>query len=71
MSEAKEMKLTAEEKALMPQKRLSPTSINLFNKCPRGYFYQYIAKLPVVPNIHLVKGGIRKFLSWLSKRNRY
>lgn len=40
------------------QKTLSPTSINQYFKCPRAYFYQYIAKLRVRPNINMIKGSI-------------
>ncbi len=36
----------------------SPSSINTFKQCPRKYFYQYILKLPTVPNIHQVRGNI-------------
>lgn len=43
---------------LKPQEYLSPTSINDYFKCPRCYFYKYIAKLKTKPTIHLVKGGI-------------
>ena len=47
-----------EEFDLKPQEYLSPTSINAYLRCPRCYFYQYIAKLPTPPSIHLVKGII-------------
>lgn len=36
----------------------SPSSINTFKQCPRKYYYQYIAELPLLPNIHLVRGNI-------------
>ena len=36
----------------------SPSSINTFKQCPRKYYYQYIEKLPVLPNIHQVRGNI-------------
>lgn len=36
----------------------SPSSINTFKQCKRKYFYQYIAKLPTLPNIHQVRGTI-------------
>ena len=36
----------------------SPSSINTFKQCKRKYFHQYIEKLPVVPNIHQVRGNI-------------
>jgi len=41
---------------LKPQVRLSPSSINEYLRCPRCYFYRYIAKLPTPPNVHLIKG---------------
>jgi RecB family exonuclease len=37
---------------------LSPSSINTFLKCPRKYFYHYIAELPTKPSIHLLRGNI-------------
>jgi len=43
---------------LFPQKWISPTSINAFFKCPRSYFYQYIAKIRIKPNIDMIKGSI-------------
>ena len=36
----------------------SPSSINTFKQCKRKYFYQYIEKLPTLPNIHQVRGNI-------------
>ena len=36
----------------------SPSSINTFKQCPRKYYYQYIAGLPTLPNIHQVRGNI-------------
>ncbi len=36
----------------------SPSSINTFKQCRRKYYYQYIEKLPVQPNIHQVWGNI-------------
>lgn len=38
--------------------RLSPTSIITFKKCPREFFYKYIAKLPVPTTIPMLKGTI-------------
>jgi len=58
MSEAKEEIVVTEGEVLTPQNRLSPTSINSFFRCPRCYFFQYIAKLKTPPNINLVKGSI-------------
>src|SRR3989338_10922672 len=36
----------------------SPSSINTFKHCPRKYYYQYIEKLPSLPNIQQVRGNI-------------
>ncbi len=36
----------------------SPSSINTFKQCARKYYYQYLLKLPTVPNIHQVRGNI-------------
>jgi len=36
----------------------SPSSINLYNQCPRRYYYQYILKLETSTSIHLVRGNI-------------
>ncbi len=36
----------------------SPSSINTFKQCTRKYYYQYIAKLPTIPNVHQVRGNI-------------
>ena len=36
----------------------SPSSINVYNQCPRKYYYQYILKLETSTNIHLVRGNI-------------
>ena len=36
----------------------SPSSINTFKQCKRKYYYQYIAKLPTLPNVHQVRGTI-------------
>lgn len=64
MSEFKEyeedvIKRIEEKKGeLTPQEYLSPTSILAYLRCPRCYFFQYIAKFRVEPSIHLVKGNI-------------
>ncbi len=42
----------------MPKRIESPSSINTFKQCPRKYYYQYILKLPTLPNIHQVRGNI-------------
>ena len=36
----------------------SPSSINTFKHCPRKYFYQYVRKLPIRENIHLIRGKL-------------
>lgn len=36
----------------------SPSSINTFKHCHRKYYYQYIEKLPTLPNIHQIRGNI-------------
>lgn len=36
----------------------SPSSINTFKQCPRKYYYQYIEKLPILSNIHQIRGNI-------------
>jgi len=51
-------KATIKEVELKPQVNLSPSSINAYIKCPRCYFYNYIAKLKQPKSIHLVKGSI-------------
>ncbi len=42
----------------MPKRIESPSSINTFKQCKRKYYYQYLAKLPTLPNIHQVRGNI-------------
>jgi len=58
MSKVSKDEISKEDNGLTPQSRISPTSINTFKKCPRGYFYNYIVKLRVTPNIHMVKGSV-------------
>lgn len=36
----------------------SPSSIITYKQCPRKYYYQYIARLPTKPSIHLIRGKI-------------
>lgn len=36
----------------------SPSSIKTYKQCPRKYYYTYIEKLPLPPNIHQVRGNI-------------
>jgi|TARA_A100001391_G_scaffold21107_1_gene11546 putative RecB family exonuclease len=38
--------------------RLSPSKINTYNKCPREFYYNYIAKLPQKKTIHLFRGTL-------------
>ena len=42
----------------MSKRIQSPSSINTFKQCKRKYYYNYIEKLPTVPNIHQVRGNI-------------
>jgi len=58
MEKIKELKTDIEGVDLTPQKNISPSSINQYYRCPRSYFYRYIAKLPEELSIHLIKGGI-------------
>lgn len=58
MSELEEIKIAITDKVLVPSKRLSPTSVNSFYKCPREFYYTYVEKAKIKPNIHLVKGSI-------------
>lgn len=43
---------------LIPMRVQSPSSIKTYHHCPRKYYYQYIAKLPTLPNIHQIRGKI-------------
>lgn len=45
-------------KELKRRRTESPSSINTFKQCNRKYYYQYIEKLPVYTNIHLLRGRI-------------
>ena len=38
--------------------RLSPSKINTYMKCPREFYYKYIAKLPEKKTIHLFRGSV-------------
>ena len=38
--------------------RLSPSKINTYKKCPREFYYNYIAKLPQKKTIHLFRGTL-------------
>jgi len=42
----------------MPKRVESPSSINTFKQCARKYYYQYLLKLPTLPNIHQIRGNI-------------
>lgn len=42
----------------MPRRIQSPSSINMYKRCPRKYFLHYILKRPLKPNIHLYRGSI-------------
>ena len=38
--------------------RLSPSKINTYYKCPREFYYRYIAKIPEKKTIHLFRGTL-------------
>ena len=38
--------------------RLSPSKINTYMKCPREFYYKYIAKIPEKKTIHLFRGTL-------------
>ncbi|MBW2986347.1 PD-(D/E)XK nuclease family protein [Candidatus Woesearchaeota archaeon] len=42
----------------MAKRVQSPSSIKLYQQCPRKYYYQYIQKLKTLPSIHLVRGNV-------------
>ena len=48
--------------------RLSPSKINTYMKCPREFYYKYIARLPEKKTIHLFRGSlVHKILERLFK----
>ena len=48
--------------------RLSPSKINTYYKCPREFYYKYIAKIPEKKKIHLFRGTlVHKILEQLFK----
>ena len=48
--------------------RLSPSKINTYYKCPREFYYKYIAKIPEKKTIHLFRGTlVHKILEDLFK----
>ncbi len=48
--------------------RLSPSKINTYMKCPREFYYKYIAKIPEKKTIHLFRGTlVHKILENLFK----
>jgi len=47
-----------ERDKILPIKRISPTSVNTWSKCPREFYYSYMEKQPIAPNIALVKGSV-------------
>ncbi len=58
MTETKELvELNDKGKPIEALKRLSPSSINSWYKCPREFYYSYIMKKRI-SNIHLIKGSI-------------
>ena len=38
--------------------RISPSKINTYLKCPREFYYNYIAKLPQKKTVHLFRGTL-------------
>ena len=58
MVETKKVETVKKEKEFTSQPILSPSSINTYFRCPFKYFLNYITKLKVKPNIHLIKGSI-------------
>ena len=38
--------------------RLSPSKINTYMKCPREFYYKYIAKIPEKKTVHLFRGTL-------------
>ena len=38
--------------------RLSPSKINTYHKCPREFYYKYIAQMPEKKTIHLFRGTL-------------
>lgn len=50
--------ITLKSISLIPRRIESPSSMNTLKKCPRKYYYNYIAKLPTAPNINQTRGKI-------------
>ena len=50
--------LSEEEKWEPSFMRLSPSKINTYMKCPREFYYKYIAKIPEKKTIHLFRGTL-------------
>lgn len=50
--------LSEEEKWEPSFMRLSPSKINTYMKCPREFYYKYIAKIPEKKTIHLFRGSL-------------
>ena len=58
----------SEKKWTPSHMRLSPSKINTYMKCPREFYYKYIAKLPEKKTIHLFRGSlVHKILERLFK----
>jgi len=47
-----------EKNKLVPQSRISPSSVNTWYKCPREYFFSYILKKDTGTNIYFIQGSI-------------
>ena len=59
----------AEKKWEPSHMRLSPSKINTYKKCPREFYYKYIAGIPEKKTIHLFRGTlVHKILERLFKQ---
>src|SRR3989344_4841664 len=36
----------------------SPSSINLYKRCSRKYYYRYVKGIPLQPNVYMVRGTV-------------
>jgi putative RecB family exonuclease len=60
--------MTEEKKWTPSFMRLSPSKINTYMKCPREFYYKYIAGIPEKKTIHLFRGSlVHKILERLFK----
>jgi len=68
MGESERAILTASEIAL-PRGYLSPSSINMYLRCPLQFYHRYILNIKEPPAIALIEGGVHH--SVLETNNRY